>query len=47
MYLLLGTLGLCCSAGAFSSCSKRGCSLVDMHRLLSVAASLVVEHGPR
>ena len=24
MYLLLGTLGLCCCAGAFSSCSKWG-----------------------
>ena len=30
---------------AFSSCGKRGYSLVSMHRLLTLGASLVVEHG--
>ena len=41
---LLAALGLCCCAWAFSSCSKRGYSLVMVPRLLMAVASLV-EHG--
>ena len=37
-------LGLRCFAWAFSSCRKQGLLLVAVHRLLTVAASLV-EHG--
>ena len=40
----LAALGLCCCAWAFSSCGERGLLLVAVHGLLTVVASLVVEH---
>ena len=33
IYLFLAALGLCCSAWAFSSCSKQGLHFVAEHRL--------------
>ena len=38
-------LGLCCCTGAFSSCSEWGLLFVAVRGLLTVVASLVVEHG--
>ena len=40
----LAKLGLCCCAGAFSSCGEQGLFFIAVHRLIAVA-SLVVEHG--
>ena len=45
LYLLLAALSLHCCIWAFSTCSKRGYSLVAVHRPLTVVASLFVEHG--
>ena len=45
MYLLLAALGLCCCAQAFSSCGERELLFVAVHGLLTMVASLVVEHG--
>ena len=44
-YLFLAALGLRCWARAFSSCGEQGLLLVTVHRLLTVVASLVAEHG--
>ena len=44
IYLFLAVLGLCCWAWAFSSCSGRGLLFVAVRGLLTVVASLVVEH---
>ena len=41
-----GPLGLCYCPQAFSGVASRGYSLLAMCRLLSVMASLVVEHRP-
>ena len=38
IYLFLAALGLCCCAGAFSSCGEQ-------HGLLLAVACLVAEHG--
>ena len=38
-------LGLRCCVRAFSSCGERGLLFVAVHGLLTVVASLVVEHG--
>ena len=38
-------MGLCCFAGAFSSCSKRGLLFVAVLGLLIAGASLVAEQG--
>ena len=43
--LFLAALGLCCCTQAFSSCGERGLLFVAVCRLLTVVASLVVEHG--
>ena len=43
MYLLLVALALCCWE-AFSSCSEQGLLLVAVYGLLTVGASLAVEH---
>ena len=43
--LFLVALGLRCCARAFSSCIKWGLLIVVVHRLLTVVASLVAEHG--
>ena len=45
IYLFLVALGLCCCAWAFSSCRKRGYSLIVLYGLLTAVASLVAEHG--
>ena len=44
IYLFLAMLGLRCCARAFSSCNERGLLFVAVHKLLTVVASLVVEH---
>ena len=43
--LFLAAQGLCCCLWVFSGCGDEGCSLVAVHRLLTVAASFVAEHG--
>ena len=43
IYLSLAVLGLCCCAGAFSSCGERGLLFVAVHGLLIAVASLVAE----
>ena len=43
--VFLAVLGICCYTWAFSSCSQQGLLFIVMHRLLTVVASLVVEHG--
>ena len=43
--LFLAALGLRCCARAFSSCGERGLLFVVVHRLLTVVAPLVAEHG--
>lgn len=43
IYLLLLALALCCCE-AFSSCSEQGLLLVALYGLLTVGASLAVEH---
>ena len=45
IFNFLAVLGLCCCARAFSSCAEWGSSLVEVHGLLIVVASLVAEHG--
>ena len=45
IYLFLAALGLCCCAQAFSGCGERGLLFVAVCGLLTVVASLVVEHG--
>ena len=45
LYFFLAVLGLCCCARAFSSCGEQGLTLVAVHGLLIVVASLVAEHG--
>ena len=42
--LFMAVLGLCCCAQAFSSCGEQGLLFVAVRRLLTVVASLVVEH---
>ena len=44
LYIFLAVLGLHCCMQAFSSCSEQGLLFVAVHRLLTVVASLVVEH---
>ena len=45
IYLFLAVLGLRFCARAFSSCSKRGPLFIAVRGPLTVAASLVAEHG--
>ena len=45
IYLFLAALDLCCCAWAFSSCGERGLLFVAVHGLLTLVASLIVEHG--
>ena len=45
LYLFLAALGLCCCAGAFSSCGEQGRLFVAVRGLLIAVASLVAEHG--
>ena len=45
IYLCLATLGLCCSARAFSSFSEWGLLFVAARGLLIAVASLFAEHG--
>ena len=44
-YLFLTVLGLHSCVQAFCGCSERGLLFIVLRRLLSVVASLVVEHG--
>ena len=44
-YVFLAVLGLCCCAGAFSSCSEQGLLFVEVYGLLIAVASLVAQHG--
>ena len=44
-FFFLAVLGLCCCAGAFSSCGERGLLFVAVSGLLIAVASLVAEHG--
>ena len=44
IYLFLAMLGLRFCVRAFSSCGKRGPLFIAVHKPLTVAASLVVEH---
>ena len=44
MYLFLAALGLCCCGWAFSRCGERELLLFAVCRLLTVVASLVVQH---
>ena len=44
IYLFLAALGLCCCARAFSICGMRGSLFAAVRVLLTVVASLVVEH---
>ena len=41
----MAALALHCCARAFSSCGEQGLLFVEVHGLLIVVASLVVEHG--
>ena len=43
-FFLSASLGLCCVAWAFSGCSEGSHSPAAVHRLLTVVASLTVEH---
>ena len=45
MYLFVGRAGSLLLLGLFSSCGKQGRSPVAARGLLTVAASLVEEHG--
>ena len=45
LYLFLAVLGLRFCARAFSSCGKRGPLFIAMRGPLTIAASLVAEHG--
>ena len=42
--LFVAVLGLHCYIWAFSDCGESGLLFVDVHRLLTAAASLVAEH---
>ena len=44
IYLFLPALVLHCCTWAFSSCSEWGLLFIEVHRLLTAMASLVVEH---
>ena len=44
-FFFLASLGLRCCAWAFSSCTEQRLLFVVVHSLLTVVASLVVEHG--
>ena len=44
---IVGALGLCHCARAFSSCGERGCPQAALHGLLNLVASPVVEHKPQ
>ena len=44
IYLIFVVLGLCCCVGFFLAIGSGGYSLVAMHRLLIVGASLVAQH---
>ena len=44
IYLFMDVLGLCCWVWGFSSCSGQGILFVAVRRLLTVVASLVVDH---
>ena len=46
LFVFLAVLCLHCCAQAFSSCGKRGCSLVAVYELLNEVASSVEEHWP-
>ena len=46
-FSLLAVLALGCWARAFCRCSERGYSLVEVHRLLTIVVSLLVEDGSR
>ena len=45
IYLFMAVLGLPCCLGFSLVAANEGCSLVAVHGLLLVVASLVVEHG--
>ena len=45
IYLFMAVLGLRFCARAFSSCGDRGLLFIAVHGLLTVVASLVMEHG--
>ena len=47
IYLFLAVLGLRFCARAFSSCGERGLLFIAVRGPLTVAASLVAEHGLR
>ena len=47
LFIFLGVLGLRFCARAFSSCGERGPLFIAVRRPLTVAASLVAEHGPQ
>ena len=45
IYLFVAVLGLlCCCKGVYLVAESGGCSLVAVHRFLTVVASLVTEH---
>ena len=46
-FLFLAVLGLCYHAGSSLVAERGGCSLAEVHGLLTAAAFLVVEHGLR
>ena len=45
IYLFWAVLGLCFCARAFSSCGEQGPLFIAVHGPLTIAASIVVEHG--
>ena len=45
IYLFMAVLGLRFCTRAFSSCGKRGLLFIAVHGPLTIAASLVAEHG--
>ena len=45
MYLFLAVLGFRFCARAFSSCGERGLLFIVVHEPLTIAASLVADHG--
>ena len=45
LFSFLAVLGLRCCTWAFSSCGEWGLLFIAVHRLLTVVASLVAEHG--
>ena len=44
-YLFLAALVLPCGMRAPSNCKELGLLFIEVHRLLTVVATLVVEHG--